>query len=237
MRLIHLPTLACASLLFTSGCAFTDSGSGTETMRANIAVSYKFGGSDQSLCVANLNTPDGLPVEGATVTLEDVDGNVLVTLVADTNEESTYLGGFDGYHEKLYLKITSPQDGELEAALAGPTRHVIASPLNSSTFSKSSILNGLRVEWNAEHGVRADEVVIRVPEQTEGFGEDDDELENYVWQSGSMDDTGSGTIPGDKLTGNEAIQVLRKNTVSLSGGFTGSIFSSSYLVENQIAVE
>ena len=206
-------------------------------MRANVMVSYKFGGSDLSLCTASINTPGGLPVEDATIVLKGADGNELVTLSAGEDADGTYTGMFEGYEEELYLSITSPQDGGLEAALEGPTRHVIASPLHSTTVSRSSILNGLDVTWNAEHGIRADEVVLRVPEKTQGFGDDDDEIENYVYQSGSITDTGSGSIPGDRLTDTESIQVLRRNTVVLSGGYEGSLFGTSYLVENQIAVE
>ena len=160
-----------------------------------------------------------------------------MSLTATDDDDGTYSGSFEGYQEELYLTITSPQDGNLEAALAGPTRHVIASPLHSSSVSRSSIVDGLKVVWNAEHGIRADEVVLRVPEKTEGFGDEDDEVENFVYQSGAMEDSGSGVIPGDRLTDTEAIQVLRRNTVVLSGGYEGSIFQTSYLVENQIAVE
>ncbi len=227
--------LAASGLI--AGCGVTDSGSGTETIRANVMVSYKFGGSDQSLCTADLNTPGGLPVKNATITLKNAEGTELVTLVAGDDDDGTYTGSFEGYEEELYLSITSPEDGNLEAALQGPTRHVIASPIHSSTVSRSSIVNGLKVVWNAEHGVRADEVVLRVPEKTEGFGDDDDEIENFVYQSGAMEDSGSGEIPGDRLTDTEAIQVLRRNTVTLSGGYEGSLFKTSYLVENQIAVE
>ena len=206
-------------------------------MRANVSVSYKFEGSDQSLCTATLNTPGGLPVENATIVLTDGDGTELTTLVADDDNDGTYTGSFDGYVEELYLSITSPQDGELDAVLAGPTRHVIVSPLHSSTVSLSDVLDGLRVVWNAEHGLKADEVVLRVPETTQGFGEDDDEVENFVYQSGSMEDKGSGTVPGDRLNESEAIQVLRRNFVKLAGGYEGSLFSSSYLVENRIAID
>ena len=227
--------LAISALLV--GCGVTSSGSGTETIRANVMVSYKFGGSDQSLCTANLNTPGGLPVKNATIVLKNGDGTELVTLSANDEDGGIYTGSFEGYEEELYLTITSPEVGNLDAALAGPTRHVIASPLHSSTVSRSAIVNGLKVVWNAEYGIRADEVVLRVPEKTEGFGDDDDEIENFVYQSGAIEDSGSGTIPGDRLTDTEAIQVLRRNTVDLSGGYEGSVFQSSYLVENQIAVE
>ncbi len=237
MRFLRLSMTLLVSLGLLSGCGFTDSGSGTDTMRVNVMVSYKFGGSEQSLCTASVNTPGGLPVTDATIVLSNGDDTELVTLTPVSDEDGTYVGSFAGYEEKLYLSITSPQDGNLEAALQGPTRHIIASPQHSSVVSRSSILDGLKVTWDAEHGIRADEVVLRVPEKTEGFGDSDDDIENYVYQSGSKDDTGSGVIPGDTFTDTESIQVLRRNTTVLSGGYEGSLFGTSYLVENQIAVD
>ena len=62
-----LLSLAASGLI--TGCGVTDSGSGTDTIRANVMVSYKFGGSDLSLCTASLNTPGGLPVKNATIVL------------------------------------------------------------------------------------------------------------------------------------------------------------------------
>lgn len=234
MRLLS-PLLAFVSLSLLVSCGFTDSGSGSETIRLNLMVNYKFGGSNLSLCKASVNTPGGLPVEDAIITLHlSDDAEPLVTLIQDEDEAGSYEGSFADYHQNLVVKLTSSQDGNLEAALSGPTRHVIASPLHSSTIERSDIGDGLRVTWNSEHGLRADDVVLRVPEKTDGFGDDDDEIEDYVYQSGSMDDTGSGTIPIDRLAETESIQVLRRNTVELSGGYSGSLFGISYLVENNI---
>ena len=176
---LSLCLLAPLSLGFLSACSITDSGSGTETMCANVSVSYsrRLG---SKFCTATLNTPGGLPVENATIVLTDGDGTS--NNQAQMTRTTCPYRSFDGYVEELYLSITSPQDGELDAVLAGPTRHVIVSPLHSSTVSLSDVLDGLRVVWNAEHGLKADEVVLRVPEKTQGFGEDDDEVENFVYQ-------------------------------------------------------
>lgn len=230
-----LTALVGATLLV--GCGVTDTGSGTDTMRVNLMVSYKFGGSEQSICTATVSTPGGLPVKDAEITITgEENGAPLVTLVHDEATDGNYIGTFDGYQRELYLNISSSQDGTLSAALEGPSRHVIASPLHSSTVERSDIQNGLTVSWNSENGLKADEVVLRIPEKTEGFGDDDDEIENYVYQSGSIEDTGSGTIPSDRLTDTESIQVLRRNTVSLSGGYEGSLFGISYIVENSVQV-
>lgn len=235
MRRLFSPLFAFVGLSLLASCGFTDSGSGTETMRINLMVSYKFGGANSSLCQATVNTPGGLPVEDAVITLHlSEDAAPLVTLTHDEDEAGTYEGSFDDYHQNLVVKVSSSQDGTLDAALSGPTRHVIASPLHSSTIQRSDIGDGLSVTWNSEHGLRADEVVLRVPEKTDGFGDDDNEIENYVYQSGSKADTGSGTIPIDRLAETESIQVLRRNTVELSGGYSGSLFGISYLVENNI---
>ena len=246
MRL-YSPLLGLICLSLLSSCGFTDAGSGSETMRLNLAVSYKFGGSNLSLCTATINSPSGLPVEGAVVTLhKGGEDAALVTLTEAETEAGSYTGSFSDYHQDLTLKVTSPQDGELEASLSGPTRHLIVSPRHSSTIERSDLGSGLTVTWDSEFGLRADEVVLRVPEKTVGFGEDDDELENYVYQSGATDDTGSGTIPSERLTvpdststgstSTESVQVLRRNTVKLAGGYTGSLFTIAYIVENNIEI-
>ena len=241
MRLLSV-SLALTCITLMTGCGFTDSGSGSETMRMNLMVSYKFGGSNLSLCKATVNAPTGLPVEGAVINLyKGNEDAILVTLTEDAENAGVYTGSYSDYHQDIRLEVTSPQDGELKASLSGPTRHVIDSPLHSTTIPRSDIGTGLTVTWNSEFGLRADEVVLRVPEKTDGFGEDDDELDNYVYQSGATADTGSGTIPADRLissgsTSTESIQVLRRNTVELSGGYGGSLFGISYIVENNIEI-
>lgn len=234
-----MSVLVALAALSLSACGFTSEGSGSQTLRVNTMVSYLAASSvDTSSVTAVVTRSDGTTVSDAVIELVNAENaETLATLSLEDGSNDTYYATFPGYHTRIQILVTS-QDGNIDATLLGPSRHTIANPVNAQSLRRDDVQDGLDVSWHTLDGLRADEVIVRVPEHVDGFGEDDDDDdERYVYQTTLPLDSGSATIPADKLgLGTETVEVWRRNTVKLAGGTTGSIMGISYGVANNIEI-
>ena len=132
------------------------------------------------------------------------------------------LPDMQGYHRKVELRVENNSD-RLEGKLEGPGPHTILEPLNNETVKRSSEGDNMPVKWRVDDGIRAEEVTIALDEGDH--------------RSTIKDDPGSYDVPTTALaSGDEGVEVTRRNRVKLDGGIGGSKLEISYEAENDIIV-
>lgn len=207
------PTLPFFALALAACGSPTDSGFGTETLFATIEVT---GEPDNTKIEVEL-LARGNPVVGANVAFTNLDTDEAI--VAEQRSAGSYRARVDGYARTLRVRITAGED-ELEAALEGPSPHVITRPANNAIVRRGDF-DRLKIEWEADSA--ADRVVID-PEDAEKL-----EL---------SEDPFTAELPlGGLKNGEQKLEVTRETSVDLDGGAAGSRMRSRYVVDNRFTLE
>ncbi|GEM_PF-3059080 len=198
----------------------TSPGSGSNTLYVEAIVEGKPDSTSFSVIVLR----SGSNVVGANVFFVDQDSGTERNLVGhgDASKKKgdyRYEGQLGFYAPNLKLKITAGNDS-LEALLAGPAPHVILKPDNNDIVAANTG-EVLGVEW------RRDGLADRVWIKPEG-----------VPAIELMNDPGSYDVPlGPLKTGDQKLRVERENQVPLAGGTQGSVWKTSFGVENRFTLQ
>lgn len=191
----------------------TDRGSGSETLFTRVEV----GGTPDGTTVEVELKLRGNPVVGANVVVTNDDSKGTATL--ESLSAGLYRTSLAGYARVLAIRITSGAD-TLEAALEGPSPHVITRPPNNAIVRRADF-EVLKVEWAADDP--ADRVEVE-PEGAETISLDGDAFE--------------AEIPLGPLKNREQrLGVTRENSVDLAGGAAGSRMRTRYKVDNRFTLE
>jgi hypothetical protein len=215
--LVALPVLALAA------CGYTDAGSGTNTLLVAADASFTVGDDNTRLSVHVHKA--GVAVDGATVNMRDGDTNELFTL--RNTGSGTYTLDTPRYRRRLALEVQAANTSggsadSLVAKLEGPGPHVIVNP-KAGGLTRGSQGSTLDVEWACNDGVGADQVSVHV---------DDGFSRLVTGDSGKTDGPPMATL----ASGNHDLRVRRINTVELSGGVTGSVFTVSFGVQSSFDI-
>lgn len=206
--------------LLLAACGGTSPGTGTNTLYVEATIEGKPDSTRFSVIILR----SGSNVVGANVFFVDQDSGTERSLVGhgDASKKKgdyRYEGQLGYYAQNLKLKITAGNDA-LEALLAGPAPHQILKPDNNDIVAANTG-EVLGVQWRGAG--QADRVWIK-PEGVAPI-----ELTN---------DHGSYDVPlGPLKTGDQKLRVERENQVSLAGGTEGSIWTTSYGVENRFTLQ
>ncbi len=206
-------------------CGYTSEGSGTQTLEATAFL--RFTPTQEALTTGEvqLRYSGGVPVSGATVTLTNGDNDHVIATFEESEangEDGIYRGSFDGYVRRLALNIAKSSD-VIEATLEGPSKHVLAAPANGTVYGRTDIGDAVDVIWEADDGLKADEVVVRFEES------------NFTNTFLNTNDPGQVSVPAEKVDdGINTISVVRRNRTNLAGGLGDSIFALEYEVINTI---
>ncbi|MEE8408168.1 MAG: hypothetical protein V3T05_01055 [Myxococcota bacterium] len=212
--------MLAGTLLVPLGCGYTDAGGGTQTLEVIAKLEYDFRDDETKIEVEV--SKNGEALEGARVRIEP-DGGIGVDIPQqNAGANAVYiLRDWQGYHRRIELLVESGKD-RVVAKLEGPGPHTIVNP-ESTSLSRSSLGDNLDVEWKVDDGVRADEVTIS--------------LDKGDYHSTIKDDPGHYEIPSTALeSGEERVEVTRRNRIDLAGGIGRSTLEISYEKEVDIVV-
>lgn len=200
-----------------AGCGYTDPGDGTETLLVQARITYS---AQQARALLDVQIErDGSVVNGASVVVVDAASGRKYELPQDGNR---YRSSLDDYHRRMRLRVESDADA-LEAQIEGPGPHTIAQPENNARLSSTELSN-LRVAWKTSDGLRADEVRIRLNEDT--------------CRLTTGRDVGNASLAcAEEASGAATLVVERVNRVQLAGGTAGSSMELGYRASNQLIVE
>lgn len=154
----------------------------------------------------------GAAATDAVVKMRSSQGEVLLT--RDNNDR--YRGAQNGYLRTYELEVVAGSDSLSGVRLTGPEIHRIDAP---TAAQQATRLSPLTVKWSPS-------------------GADEAELESDDFDKIVVPDTGSYTIPGASIQGDEGkskedrVQIWRTNSQLLEGGLTGSRFRIT--VRNQV---
>lgn len=205
---------AAAWLLSVVACAYTDPGTGTTTLQANLDIMFSTA-TTQSTQVQATVQQGGLRVTDAKVVLTDSDTGQNFSI--DPNSVQL----IDQYHRRMQVRISAGANNVI-CQLEGPSKHVITAPLSGM---EHSINDDLQVNWTSPDGLRADHVVIT--------------LDQAGYQTTLPNDDGWFSVPATLLqpTGNETLTVRRITQVVPAGGTSGSLVRSSFEVKVPFSVK
>lgn len=202
-----------ALLLLLAGCGVTSTGTGTGTLYVEATSKGKPDSTELEVIVRRA----GEAVMGANVYVEDVEGAVAARSLEPKGK--AYEGRFPGYVRGMRLKVTAGED-ELEAALEGPSAHLITNPPAGGLVLRGTA-EILTIEWSAEGP--ADRVRI------------DAEALDEVLVEG---DPGEYALPLAGLKdGDQKVEVRRETSVDLAGGVAGSVWRARYEVDNRFTLK
>ena len=212
-----------ALITSTTACGYTSEGSGTETLEATVFLRFTSTSEALTTGEVQLRYPGGEPVSGATIELTNGNNDQLIATFVESEangESGLYRTSYEGYVRRIALKVSSGGD-LIEATLEGPSEHTIASPSNGTVYGRTEIGDSVDVTWEADDGLKADEVVVKFEES--GFA-------NTL-----VDDPGELSVPSENVDdGMNTISVLRRNLTPLAGGLGDSLFALEYEVINTI---
>ena len=206
-----------------AGCGYSDTGSGTRTLLADVAGVYS--PSNNVLDIEVDLSRGGAPTAGASIRLADPDTKELVELQPHAGGQNVarYTGELSGYHRKLELAI-SHADGAITAKLEAPSPHEIIEPLHGAIVRREDAGDNLELRWRVADGVAADEVRIELDDRA--FDAED---------TGKFSGVATSTVPSQRDP--YGLAVTRTNRIALAGGVPASQFSLSYRTRSQFVLQ
>lgn len=190
-------SFASALFFWMAACGYNDTGEGTRTLNVQANVQYDWQ-VDAMHADFYLSHPEHV-VDHANVILVRADTQTRYQAYP-TQAPGKYSVDIPGYAQRLDLSIQTEQDA-LTCRLEGPGAHVVLSPAPGTTVSAD---DDLAVRWATDDGIRADVVMLSLPE--------------INWQQQLDKDTGRAVVPRQVLSeGQHVVKIRRSNRLLPAG--------------------